>query len=73
MTREERLRRTVQRETLVFERDAAVDGPVQPAGTAARPHGGTVDLETVVPPHDPGPWPAGMSLRREDLYDDRGR
>ena len=25
------------------------------------------------PVGDYGPWPAGMSLRREDLYDDRGR
>ena len=22
--------------------------------------------------HDVGPWPEGLSLRREDLYDDRG-
>ena len=25
------------------------------------------------PEHDLGPWPAGLSLRREDLYDDWGR
>ena len=31
------------------------------------------DLDEVFPPHDPGPSPPELSLRREDLYDDRGR
>ena len=26
-----------------------------------------------LPGHDLGPWPLGLSLRREDLYDDAGR
>ena len=26
-----------------------------------------------LPVHDLGPWPQGLSLRREDLYDDWGR
>jgi hypothetical protein len=25
------------------------------------------------PVHDSGPWPADLSLRREDMYDDWGR
>jgi hypothetical protein len=25
------------------------------------------------PTHDLGPWPEGLSLRREDMYDDDGR
>lgn len=25
------------------------------------------------PVHDSGPWPDGLSLRREDMYDDWGR
>jgi hypothetical protein len=25
------------------------------------------------PVHDYGPWPEGLSLRREDMYDDWGR
>ncbi|HET6469970.1 MAG TPA: hypothetical protein VFG43_16470 [Geminicoccaceae bacterium] len=25
------------------------------------------------PAHDCGPWPAGLSLRREDMYGDDGR
>ena len=28
---------------------------------------------TELPTHDLGPWPAGLSLRREDMYDDWGR
>jgi hypothetical protein len=26
-----------------------------------------------LPKHDLGPWPEGLSLRREDIYDDDGR
>jgi hypothetical protein len=26
-----------------------------------------------LPTHDLGPWPEGLSLRREDLYDEDGR
>ena len=26
-----------------------------------------------LPTHDLGPWPSGLSLRREDLYGDDGR
>lgn len=29
------------------------------------------DLE--LPSHDSGPWPEGLSLRREDMYGDWGR
>ena len=63
----------LEQETLVFERDGPVDDPVQSPGTAARTRSGAVDLDEMFPPYDPGPWPVGLSLRREDLYDDRGR
>ena len=63
----------LEQETLVFERDSGVSIAVERAGTASRARGGPIDLDAVFPPHDPGPWPAGLSLRREDLYDDRGR
>ena len=64
----------LERETLVFQRDGLVDDAARPAGTSSRARGVAVDLDEVFPPHDPGPWPAGfLSLRREDLYDDRGR
>ena len=28
---------------------------------------------SALPVHDLGPWPEGLSLRREDMYDDDGR
>lgn len=60
-------------ESLVFERagtpsEALLDDEV-PTGT----HGGEVDLDEAFPPYNPGPWPVRLSLRREDLYDERGR
>jgi hypothetical protein len=30
------------------------------------------DVETL-PTHDLGPWPEGLSLRREEMYDEDGR
>jgi hypothetical protein len=30
------------------------------------------DVEAL-PTHDLGPWPEGLSLRREDMYDEDGR
>ena len=62
----------LEHEMLVFERDGLVDGPGQSPGLA-RTRNSAVDLDEVFPPYDPGPWPAGLSLRREDLYGDRGR
>ncbi|MYN63667.1 MAG: hypothetical protein F4X11_01345 [Acidobacteria bacterium] len=58
---------------LVFERDMATGGSAQSAGTLACTERGTVDLDDVLPPHDPGPWPAGLSQRREHICDDRDR
>ncbi len=29
--------------------------------------------ESDLPSHDMGPWPEGLSLRREDIYGDDGR
>ena len=63
----------LEQETLVFERDGLVDDPVQSPGTPARTRGGSVDLEEMFPPYDPGPWPVGLSLRRDTSDDDRGR
>ena len=33
---------------------------------------GPFDVDTL-PTHDLGPWPEGLSLRREDMYDEDGR
>ena len=30
-----------------------------------------INLDELLPPHDFGPWPEGLSLRREDMYEDR--
>lgn len=57
----------LEEETLVFERAVSAVS----ASTSARDV--KVALDKVFPPHDAGQWPAGLSLRREDLYDDRGR
>lgn len=62
----------LERETLVFER-AGTDGDAVHEAGAPGGHRDPVDLDEVFPPHDPGPWPVGMSLRRDVLYDDRGR
>ena len=61
-----------EKETLVFERVGTGSDTVNPAG-APGDRREDVDLNEVFPPHDPGPWPVGMSLRREELYDDQGR
>jgi hypothetical protein len=37
-----------------------------------RPIGPKSDLKDF-PVHDVGPWPEGLSLRREDMYGDDGR
>ena len=63
----------LERETLVFERDAGTDTATRPAGFSERIQSRAVDLDDAFPPHDAGPWPDGLSLRREDMYDDRGR
>lgn len=30
-------------------------------------------IDEILPPHDPGPWPAGLTLGREQIYDEDGR
>jgi hypothetical protein len=44
---------------------------VAPAATRPR-RGKPFDLETL-PSHDLGSWPEGLSLRREEIYDEDGR
>lgn len=63
----------LEQEALVFERDLGTGTPPRDAGAPERVQNRAVDLDDVFPPHDPGPWPDGLSLRREDIYDDRGR
>ena len=43
------------------------------ASGATRPRPGEpFDVETL-PTHELGPWPKGLSLRREEIYDEDGR
>ena len=57
----------------MFERGETIGEKAHPHGSPAPAGGKAIDLDRVFPPHNPGDWPAGLSLRREDLYDDRGR
>lgn len=41
----------------------------KPEDTLRKTQTGSTDL----PLHDLGPWPANLSLHREDMYDDCGR
>lgn len=63
----------LEHESLVFEREETIGEKAHPHGSPAPGGGKSIDLDRVFPPHNPGDWPAELSLRREDLYDDRGR
>ena len=54
----------LDRETLSFIRLDAT------AATAAQIQ---IDLDSVFPPHQAGPWPQGATLSREEIYSDSGR
>ena len=54
------------RETLVFAR---VRSPQPTVATQGR----RPSIDELLPVHDPGPWPAGFTASREQLYDDTGR
>ena len=59
----------IETETLVFVQHR---GDVQtPAGKAPRRRRFSID--EILPPHDPGPWPEGFTVSREQLHDDMGR
>lgn len=62
----------LEHESLVFERGETISGEALPHRSGDRASGNAIDLDHVFPPHNPGDWPAGLSLRREDLYHDRG-
>ena len=40
------------------------------AGAPARWRG--FSIREILPPHDPGPWPEGFTVSREQIYDDMG-
>jgi hypothetical protein len=51
------------------EHEATIN--LAPPPTGERPEN-PFDVDTL-PTHDLGPWPEGLSLRREDIYDEDGR
>ena len=42
-----------------------------PTSVRARQQG--FSIREILPPHDPGPWPKGFTVSREQIYDDIGR
>lgn len=52
-------------ETLTFRRQGG-----SATQSSTRP---TIDLDEVFPRHNPGPWPEGFTLSREQIYDETGR
>lgn len=51
----------------------AVESPASAEVEQVRAVSSEVRAPFDFPIHDIGPWPEGLSLRREDLYDDWGR
>ena len=58
----------LDRETLVFERTVREPEPAETPGS-----GQEFDLDRDLAPHNPGPWPAGFTVTREQIYDDETR
>ena len=58
----------IEAETLVFARG---DGSLASAGTPVRRR--RFSIREILPPHNPGPWPEGFTVSREQIYDDMGR
>ena len=56
----------IEAETLVFARGEASSRRPE------RPRGGDFPSREILPPHDPGPWPEGFTVSREQIYDDLG-
>ena len=58
----------IEAETLVFAR-----GDVSPASAGTPAPRQRFSIREILPPHDPGPWPEGFTVSREQTYDDMGR
>ncbi len=58
----------IEAETLVFARSGGASASVGPPVQRRR-----FSIREILPPHDPGPWPEGVTVSREQLYDDMGR
>ena len=58
----------IEAETLVFARG---EGAPESVGQPVRRR--RFSIREILPPHDPGPWPEGFTVSREQIYDDMGR
>ena len=58
----------IEAETLVFARSSTDPTSNGPPARQRR-----FSIEKILPPHDPGPWPEGFTVSREQIYDDMGR
>ena len=47
------------------------EAPPEPAEAPARQ--GRFSIREILPPYDPGSWPQGFTVSREQIYDDMGR
>lgn len=54
----------LDKENLTFKR---IELPIPAVGRSQ------IDLDSVFPPHQVGPWPQGVTLSREEIYSDSGR
>ena len=46
---------------------------MSPGSTGAPVRRRRFSIREILPPHDPGPWPEGFTVSREQIYDDMGR
>lgn len=55
------------------ETTVSVFREMSPGPTAAPARQRRFSIREILPPHDPGPWPEGFTVSREQIYDDMGR
>ena len=54
------------------ETTASVYREVAPGSTGASARKRRFSIREILPPHEPGPWPDGFTVSREQIYDDMG-
>ena len=55
------------------ETTVSVFREMAPGSTGAPARQRRYSIREILPPHDPGPWPEGFTVSREQIYDDMGR
>ena len=55
------------------ETPVSVFREMSPRSTGAPARQRRFSIREILPPHDPGPWPEGFTVSREQIYDDMGR